>query len=168
MAIVWNVQKLIPARYSTITSRFEAYGPLLAAGNPKWHCVYTLYDTYSMTNIWTYYWERHAIVGVNAGTDTISIFGDYTSKLGAGVRCVVTDSTGNDGVYTVSSAAYDSTNTNITMNEDVPDGTVDGYLMFDAKQQIAMVWRGGSSGYSVAAANSYSGGSVGYRKGLRG
>jgi len=70
------------------------------------------------------------ITGVNQGSKTFTIAGDQTSFFVVGARIRVEDSTGNDGLYTVVSAAF-GTSTDIVVTESIPSATVDGDLMVD-------------------------------------
>lgn len=74
--------------------------------------------------------EEVSIVGVDTGTNTFSISGDETSRIPSGDNVIVRNSTGNDGIYTVSSSSYDGVNdeTDITVNENVSDATADGVI----------------------------------------
>lgn len=71
------------------------------------------------------------ITAVNTGTKTFTVAGNKEAYYRAGEQFVVSGSTGNDqnGVpYTVVSATYDLTNTNIVVSEAIPDTTADGSL----------------------------------------
>lgn len=68
------------------------------------------------------------IVGVNTSTKTFSVLGDKTSKFVAEHFLRVRDSTGNNGKYTIVSASYDNTNTNVVVTEVIPDSTADGKI----------------------------------------
>jgi len=62
--------------------------------------------------------------------NAFAVAGDHVDFFGPGVSFDVSQSTGNDGTYTVFLAAYSSAlGTVITVNETVPDATVDGYVL---------------------------------------
>jgi len=69
--------------------------------------------------------------GAGAGEFTISSTTDISSLFPANQRFYVTNSTGNDGAYTVSSATYAANILTIVPNEAVADGTDDGQIMVD-------------------------------------
>jgi hypothetical protein len=58
-------------------------------------------------------------------TNTITVAGDQADYFIAGESVEIAGSTGNDGTYTIVSAAY-TTSTAITIEEDLTDSTVDG------------------------------------------
>lgn len=68
------------------------------------------------------------IVGVDTGTDTVSVNGDQTERLVVGNDINIEGSTGNDGIFTIDSTSYDSGNdeTDITITGDITDATADG------------------------------------------
>jgi hypothetical protein len=69
------------------------------------------------------------ITGVNQGAKTFTIAGNYTSAYKSGDKITVADSTGNDGVYTLSiDSTFAASETTITVDESIPDATVDGGL----------------------------------------
>ena len=69
------------------------------------------------------------IIGVNQGTKMFTVAENVSSKWGVGNNKMgVIGSTGNDGVYTVVSATYDTDHTDIVVSESIPDTTVDGTL----------------------------------------
>lgn len=79
--------------------------------------------------------NSYSVSGVTTGSDANGVFtvsGDVTSEVTVGEPIRITGSTGNDGVYHIKSATYDSgaTETNITVYENVTDGTADGSLVF--------------------------------------
>jgi hypothetical protein len=73
------------------------------------------------------------ITAVDLGSNWIAIDGDMTALFAATDRLVISDSTGNDGEYTVSSDSYNSgeDRTEIILDEtlpsDVADGRINGY-----------------------------------------
>ncbi len=69
-----------------------------------------------------------AVAGVSTAARTFTVAGDLSGVLSPGDQIRITDSTGNDGWYTVVSATYSDPNTTITVVEAVADATVDGTL----------------------------------------
>jgi len=70
----------------------------------------------------------HNITAVGTGAGgTFGIAGDFRAEFPAGLKIIVTGSTGNDGIYTVVSATYASPTTTITVIETV-SATADGKL----------------------------------------
>jgi len=69
------------------------------------------------------------ITGVNQGTKTFTVAEDRDDITGS---IAVENSTGNDGIYTIVSAAYDTDHTDIVVSEAIPDATVDGSLYHTA------------------------------------
>lgn len=67
-----------------------------------------------------------AVIGVNTGSDIFTLAGDLTSLISAGDKIVINGSTGNDGVYTVNTVAANASDTDLTVDEDVTNATVDG------------------------------------------
>ena len=68
------------------------------------------------------------VQGVNTSTEVFTITGDLTADIEAGDKIVISGSTGNDGVYTVTAVAANGGNTDITVSEDVTNATADGTL----------------------------------------
>lgn len=67
------------------------------------------------------------ITGIDQGAKTFTIAGDFsTGQIGAMLN--INGSTGNDGKYTVSSVTLNAGNTDIVVDEAIPDATVDGTL----------------------------------------
>jgi len=105
--------------------------------------------------------NSYSITGVTSGDEgSFVVSGDVTAECTAGEPLRVTGSTGNDGVYTILSASYDSTNdeTTITVEGNVPDGTADGtltlFLVTEADTLADLVGEpGGTNGYSRQAAD---------------
>lgn len=71
------------------------------------------------------------ITGVNPGTKKFTIAGDKTEYFSVGAQIKVTESTGNDGLYTVVSFSVVGVDTEIEVSEAIPDPTVDGSLYID-------------------------------------
>lgn len=79
--------------------------------------------------------DTAAVAAIDQTNKTISVTGDITGYLEAGSRININGSTGNDrtGIhvgYTVVSASFDTTNTNIVVKEDIPDSTADGNVEY--------------------------------------
>jgi hypothetical protein len=73
------------------------------------------------------------ITGVNQGSKTFTIEEDIDFKLAAGTTFEITDSTGNNGTYTIVSFTAVASESVITVAETIPDATVDGdvnYFIF--------------------------------------
>lgn len=69
--------------------------------------------------------------------NAFAVAGDHVAYFAPGVEFKVLRSTGNDGTYTVFLAAYSSAiGTVITVNEAVPDATVDGYVLLEGSGKI--------------------------------
>lgn len=79
-------------------------------------------------------YEESSITGVDTGTDTITIDGDHTGDLASGDDIRISGSTGNDGAYTVSSVSLNGSDTDITVNETIGDGTADGICIYGAQK----------------------------------
>jgi len=71
------------------------------------------------------------IVDVDTLTKTFSISGLYSTYFPAGTQIAVEGSTANDGKYTVASASEGGGQTDIIVNETIPDATIDGNLYVD-------------------------------------
>ena len=72
-----------------------------------------------------------AISGVDQGTKTFTIAGDYTDYISENDIITVEDSTGNDDDFTVVSATENAGSTDIVTSEAIPDPTVDGNIILD-------------------------------------
>lgn len=73
-----------------------------------------------------------AIVAVDTVGEIFEVAGDITTELVATNTFTVTGSTGNNGTYTVASIVYNAPNTEITVNEDITDATVDGNINYSS------------------------------------
>lgn len=73
----------------------------------------------------------YAITAVDQGADTFTISGNHASNFTGLSNVRVNGSTGNDKLYTLSSAVNSGGNTVVTVSEDIPDATVDGSLFVD-------------------------------------
>lgn len=80
---------------------------------------------------------------VDTTNDSVTVPGDYTDRAAPGNTIVISESTGNDGIYNIDSLNYDSGNdeTEITVVGDITDSTVDGYLSDGVKTVVEQkVW----------------------------
>jgi len=73
------------------------------------------------------------ITAVNIATDVVTIDGDVSAEITAGDTVTIRDSTGNDGTWTVASAVEAAGDTEVEMNEDVTNATVDGVMIYGAQ-----------------------------------
>lgn len=75
------------------------------------------------------------IQDVDTGNDTVTVDGDQTDRIDADSFIVITESTGNDGLYNVDSVSYDSgaDQTQLSLAENVSDSTVDGFVIDGVK-----------------------------------
>ena len=83
---------------------------------------------------------EYDIVGVDTGTDTISIDGDWTNQFASGEEIEIQNSTANDGTYTIDTVSLDSSNneTDISLTTSITDATVDGEIVHNkAKIDLA-------------------------------
>lgn len=92
-----------------------------------------------------------AITGVNQGTKTFTIAGNHAAAFPPASSAYVTNSTGNDGTYTVVSATF-TASTAIVVVEAIPDATVDGKITAPAA--------GLAIGYTPAVGDIILGGSI--------
>ena len=80
--------------------------------------------------------EDKAITDVDEPNDWLEVSGNWTALFLAGDKIVISGSTGNDGTWTIDTVAYQSgsSETRITIVEDLPsavvDGQVDAYAIF--------------------------------------
>lgn len=82
-----------------------------------------------------------SITGVNQGTPSFTVAENWSTRA-AGDYLLVAGSTGNDGYYTIASVAG-SGPTTITVNEAIPDATVDGTIQYqDEACRIICLYRG--------------------------
>jgi hypothetical protein len=76
--------------------------------------------------------NNYPVSGVDQGTKTFSFtgYGDKTSVYVAGQVAYITDSTGNDGSYTIVSSSYDlgSDTMSIAVSESITSSTADGNI----------------------------------------
>lgn len=73
--------------------------------------------------------QNFAITDVDIVNETFLIAGQHASKFTATTKFIVTDSTGNDANWIVSSVARQGTDTLITVTGDITDATVDGTII---------------------------------------
>jgi hypothetical protein len=78
-------------------------------------------------------YEETDVVGVDTGTDTITIDGDHTADIETDDYIRISGSTGNDGAYTVSSVSLNGSDTDVVVNESVSDSTADGICIYGAQ-----------------------------------
>jgi len=69
------------------------------------------------------------IVGVSIANDTITVAGSHLDSLEAGTLFIITDSTGNDENWVVSTVERSGTNTLVTVTGNITDATVDGTVV---------------------------------------
>lgn len=73
--------------------------------------------------------KAHAITVVNTGLKTFTVAGDVSDEIEAVDEFDITGSTGNDGDFTVASVTVIAgPNTEIVVNETIPDATADGNI----------------------------------------
>jgi len=70
------------------------------------------------------------IAGVNTGTKVFTITGDLVADIEIDKMGEVKDSTGNDGNYTMNAKVLNGADTDVTVNEAIPDATADGNFNF--------------------------------------
>lgn len=97
------------------------------------------------------------ISAVNTGTKTFTITGDISTHLANGRVISIVGSTGNDGIYTIASFSVPTTDTEIIVNETIPDGTVDGNLEYGTKNDFTLVNIAATSGCSVEVVDTVTG-----------
>ena len=96
----------------------------------------------------------NAITGVNQGSKQFEISGNYANEYLQDDRFKIVDSTGNDGVYTLSTGAVHSAGTTtITVNEAIPDNTVDGGLYNLRRVVVSSVFKNASDDAEAPAEN---------------
>lgn len=69
-----------------------------------------------------------ALTGVVTGSKQFLFAGDQTARILIGDTISIVGSTANDGFYTVAAVSFGGGTTTVTVNETIPDGTVDGTL----------------------------------------
>lgn len=87
----------------------------------RFHYVITDIVNYEAFGIPTFY----HIIGIDQGTNTITVNGDDSAITGA---IEVVGSTGDDGTYTIVSATFDTDHTDIVVSESIPNPTADGWV----------------------------------------
>jgi len=77
------------------------------------------------------------IIGVNQATKTFTVADDVRHNFDINEPIIVENSTGNDGTYTVSNINLNAEgNTEIIVNENIPDNTADGYIKSNYRIKI--------------------------------
>jgi len=69
-----------------------------------------------------------ALDNVDQGLKQFRVSADLRSRVEVGDRILIVNSTGNDGFYTVNTVAFDGSKTTFTVDETIPDATIDGDL----------------------------------------
>ncbi|MCK5099785.1 MAG: DUF2460 domain-containing protein [Desulfobacteraceae bacterium] len=102
---------------------------LLALDTVEQSSGFTLDET---TGIITFDTQDLDIVAVDIAADWIKVAGDKTSDISVADSIEIQESTGNDGVKTVSGVTYISgdNQTQIDVSEDIADSTVDGKIVY--------------------------------------
>jgi len=67
-----------------------------------------------------------AMDNVDQGLKQFRISGDETQRVIVGDKISVVGSTGNDGFYTVNTVEFNGSKTTFTVDETIPDATIDG------------------------------------------
>lgn len=75
-----------------------------------------------------------AISAVDTTSEWFKVAGNNAAMFPAGGKFTVVASTGNNGEWTVSSVAYDGTDTQVTVTGNILDATVDGYILYTGDQ----------------------------------
>lgn len=97
----------------------------LKTNNPIATGLYLHYDSLSVNRV-NKGTASKALTAVDTVNKKFTATGDITDKLAIGAKIDIAGSTSNDGTYTVVSAVLVSGNTEITVEEAIPDGTVNG------------------------------------------
>lgn len=71
-----------------------------------------------------------AITGVDIGTSKFTVSGNYRRRIQQDSNIYIRNSTGNDGLYTVSSSTRVGPNTEVKVEEVIADATVDGDIFW--------------------------------------
>ena len=90
--------------------------------------------------------SEYSITAVDTGSDWVKVQDDdnqVTTDLSVGDTVFIKDSTGNDGEYTVNALSHSSGETQITVDEDITDATVDGDVEY---------WTFAPSSYNIVPA----------------
>lgn len=78
------------------------------------------------------------INAVTIGTSTFQVIGDITNHIEKGSIIIINDSTANDAMYTVVSAIINVGNTDIVVEETIPDNTIDGTIDHGFKNSLSL------------------------------
>lgn len=115
------------SRYRKITKLVS--GTVLAAVGGSTTTAFSVNTTTGKITFNTSTWT---ITAVDTTNDWVAVSGDKTGDIEDGKSIEITGSTGNDGVYTVSSTVYDSGNnrTEIHTVENISDATADGSVKY--------------------------------------
>lgn len=73
--------------------------------------------------------ELYPITGVNQGTKTFTVTGDITDRLVNKMKIRPSGSTGNDIEFKVDTVTLNGSDTDIVVEEAIPDATADGYML---------------------------------------
>lgn len=93
-----------------------------------------------------------SITAVSTVAKRFTVAGDHTANLPVGGSITITGSTGNDGTYTIVSAAFSSGSTNIVVSQVIPDPTADGTLAAAYGPVATYHLTADGSGYASATA----------------
>jgi len=115
------------ARGTSVESQWETF---------EWSNVFASLDETRIVaapvKSWADYVSAEDIIAVSvAPTNTFRVIGDKRDAFFAGIKAVLVDSTGNDGAYTVTGSVFTpgyTGHTDISVAEDILDGTADGKL----------------------------------------
>ena len=85
-----------------------------------------------------------SVTAVDTAADWVAVSGDKTGDIVDGDSIEITGSTGNDGVYAVTSTVYDSGNdrTEIHTDESISDSTADGSVKYGQPSDGALITAG--------------------------
>jgi len=121
--------------------------------NSSWSFDAVIYDTTKTAVTLTFHKSISSIIGLNQGLKTFTIIGNQLSRLAADMPVGIRGSTGNDAIYYVSSFSLNGPNTDVIVNEAIPDPTVDGTMYIEASAQAVMAIA--TSSYPVSNSNLY-------------
>jgi len=88
-----------------------------------------LEDNLDYTSECSWTQSAYLIAGLHQTLKYFMITGQHAKKFEEGWKFKVTGSTGNDGIYTISSVSQDATYTYLYVVEDIDDDTVDGDIL---------------------------------------
>ncbi len=85
----------------------------------------------------------YAIASATPATEKITYAGDLSGVMANGDWIKISDSTGNDGIYSVFSVVYSDPTTTVTVRQDITDATADGtFQLCDLGCNIVKLYRG--------------------------